>query len=247
MGRERKMPTIQITNNEDGWAYMEYYAGAYSTTGASYAYKSVNINRIAGLADSGPPSNRRKEGAWARFTGITIPQGSTINSATFTPHLAKTSVSFNTFQAWVDSRSAPPATPIPQSILGSLTGGPLTGPPNGIGGGSFSIYSGNTPVTTTGGYQTNGIDFTTEIQQLVTNYDYNNDAMMFYLGKISVTFTPSAAAGTKYGAMYGLSWGAIKAPDLSITYTLDNSSSSSSDSSSSSPGPPQPKTTFKFV
>ena len=215
------MPTSTFTvaaNADDGMAPL-----------GTAVYTNQNFNSVSSVGPSA---------CWVRFTGITIPQGSTINSATMKPYLTGGPTRKWIFK--VDSRQSPGnptnATQVrsPANIQGTVS----VSPTNYATGGSKANYL------------LSNVDVTAIVQALVNAYDYSSGEMVVY-GFMGGSAPPS------FMYMYAKDWGATKAPTLVVDYTAgaDNSSSSSSEStssqssdSSSSQSPVlEPKTQFKFT
>lgn len=204
------MPQTTIKNPNVGWG-IQYFNFSLSTT---KNYQSVSPQAARGSAVA----------SWLNFTGITIPQGSTINSANLNIHactggqyatptlyqrrlavaLANASAPASPPAPFLNGPGAPPdfgnqyidVSNVLTYTIGLATGLWAPGPPTPVqpGAGSYNPYV---------------VDVQSNVQSLVTAYSYSNDNMMFYL---------RASQSTEF--IYEPGRGATKEPSLVINYTL---------------------------
>jgi len=154
-------------NADDGGAEISKFTFT-SVTSLRAAYSVASVI----LQNSSPPSTFVGKGGWVRFTGITIPQSATINSAILNFYGGVSSGSA-TFNAKVDSRQSPGN---PTSAWGVIN------PANVVSG---SVVKTVTNTTTFAGANHALIDLnvTSLVQALVNSYEYTNGEMVFYANK----------------------------------------------------------------
>ena len=176
--------------------------------------------------------------AYMIFRGVTIPSGSTVNSASMQFYAKNKNT--NTMYAWLDKRTT------------------ISTPSSG-----FNIPKHNTDyynISGTGGagqFVTRTFGTTAQYQsfnvkafmQALVNLkgSLSNSDVYFQVGHsdwYTTVFSGKQASVTAATTFYWTFEGGGQSPILTVDYTAPDNSSSSS---SSSPGPPQPKTTFKFT
>lgn len=152
-----------------------------------------------------------------RFTGITIPQGSTINSATLRVNYSSNAIAFAQKMDIKARDSANPGMISAQQAFGNT--GMLAGTVNLTTSVKYPTDTTNPTFahsigdTNKAEYFAKDADITSLVQTLVTNYDHNNAAMVFSL-------KADATQQSLYrGYIYGRDWGATKSTDLIIDFT----------------------------
>jgi hypothetical protein len=178
------MPTITLNiagNADDG--------GAQVTAGGS------SINNAATVVYIGNGGGIFNVSGWLRFTGITIPQSSTINSATLKCYAHGNWASIN-MKIKLDSRQTP-GNP--------STTAQVTNPTNVQGTVSTTVTY---PTTYPFPWSLYSIDVTSLVQGLVNSYGYSNGEMVFYAS------TPTLGSAKLYQRDLGTS----KDAELVIDY-----------------------------
>ena len=227
------MPTYTIANNNDD-GKVKKGAGTSGSVGANFA-----TIRATTLGDT--------RGGWLRFTGITIPQFATIDTASLNFYAARDSGAPSTILIEADNRLSPPN---PYTSPGAPT--EVISGTNRVATASSPVITGTvasvlTPQPTEFNLVNANTGIKSIVQSLVNSHDYSNGTMVFYLNNQTAPY-----AGFRF--VYNRDWGTSKDAELVVTFTAsDNSSSSSSSvsssSSSSESSPPilQPKSTFRFT
>jgi hypothetical protein len=154
-----------------------------------------------------PNTASATQAAWFRFTGITIPQGATINSADFKVY----GMGFGKDVLFkLDSRQTP----------GNPTNGTQVHAPANVEGAvtaNFPLGSFTNPAT----YALRTLDFTSIVQNLVNSHDYSNGEMVFYANSALATTTSYPSSWANY--LYDSKWGSTRSAELVINYEVSAS------------------------
>jgi hypothetical protein len=160
---------------------------------------------------------------FTKFSGITIPQSTSITSAKLKLNLCQKGAQCGA-KVWVDNRSMPSPTPstlaatgTPSNVLGTYI--------SRTGASTSTAYAPNT-FTKTNGSTGNTADYlliepdvTSMVQTLVNTYNYSNDSMLFKYKHSGSKYKHSGSNNYPYFAANNLSGGA-KSSQLVIDYVL---------------------------
>lgn len=196
----------------------------YKTAGTSSSSIRTNSQRN-GVYDFNNGGTTEKSAAYARFVGITIPQSSTINSATLSLYGGNQTANNIPFKVFAFDELNP-AAPAAAGALLNKTAGIVTV------NATTTFTNQLTNVSNKAQFILKQINVQNIVQNLVNSYNYTSDEMLFFY-KASTTGT-AGSVGANALRIYDHTWGATKAPELFISYTEASSSSSSSSTSSSS-------------
>jgi len=160
--------TFTIAANADDGQAAEIGVGATTTTITNNPVHTPLTTLLGNVAWVGSNYYAPDEqyACWLRFSGITIPEGSTINSASLKPYTRVAAVAAPFSLVWLnDTRSNPNNPANAQDVFG---------PTN-----KSTIISNN--YTATAGFSQKTIDVKSEIESLLSSYGgYDNQAMAFY-------------------------------------------------------------------
>ena len=144
------------------------------------------------------------KGGWERFTGITIPKYSTINSASLDIYTSRWSgLNFTaTFEIAGDSRQSP----------GNPTAGSqVVNPANTTGTVTATTNNPNGFPPAQGDFNVVNVNVQTLVQNLVNNYNYSSGEMVFYVNNRQLD--------QAWAYLYFRDWGTAKDAQLVIDYT----------------------------
>jgi len=179
------------TDADDGAAFS--YPGI-----VDYLRNSVNYKQLQYIS---PPN--QTWAAWLRFTGITIDQSETINSATLKTYMVVRGYGVRSYTGYVRARADGGQTPGNPTAASQVIN-----PTSTTGTGVTATINNTGNNTSKGAYGLNEFDVKTMVQNLVNNYAYSNGEMVFYLTHLS-----------GYNVyLYHRDWGTTKAAELVIEY-----------------------------
>ena len=190
-------PSTFFAGGSGQWNRGFGYPSPYSTIASTNHAKITNLS-------TGTPYFA-KTGAWIRFTGITIPQTSTINSAYFDIYRCNPNYGNGWIAGFNIGTTSNPATPYYARDCTTMSN-------KSYYGFSTGTATGGGTVTNKNDYFNSVFDVSTEIQSLVTNYDYSNGVMAFYP-------KTNSYGGDQSAHVYLSMWGTTKEPTLVIDFT----------------------------
>lgn len=185
-------PTITLTiddTTDDGFAFKHYTTAThYPGTNLVSSQFLNNIDAVivsARKTSIGTPTyqyNRfRKRRSYLRFHGITIPQSSTINSASLKPFVLG-NMSANFVAKIKGKKTNNPVAPT--NVAQVLSAGTLAS--NEV---QHTFVTTNTATTNTN-YA--NVNIQTIVQELVNSFDYSNESMLFFIDKKDFVISPTA-------------------------------------------------------
>lgn len=196
--------TIDISDTtDDGYGFKSFRTAPPNTINSSRfvdTYSGIYIShRINSPGSNGAELELK---GFFRFPGITIPQSSTINSASLKPYVAFKN---NNMVGRVEARKVnnPNA---PTNATGIFNPATLA---TNVANKTFTTASGNR----------SDINVAAIVQELVNAFDYSNEAMLFFIRK------PSTTNGTFFVTFEDLSAGNGNPAQLVIDYTAGGGSS----------------------
>jgi hypothetical protein len=162
-------------------------------------YTASNANRVS----QGSPWSS----TWLRFTGITIPQNSTINSATLKIYCMNIfGGGTNTITIQQDARQTPGNPTSAPKVINPTTILTLTATADV----PYWTTAFTSPALIKANYQLSSIDVTAMVQALVNSYGYSSGEMVFY----AQSYPPNSSAN-----IYDKNWGTSKDPELVVNFT----------------------------
>jgi len=146
--------------------------------------------------------------AFTRFDGITIPQSATIDDATLNLYAGRQGDGNQSIKVYAFDENDPDAPTAPGDLRNKIAGIAFN-----VATIIFTNYV-TKDAETKGMFDLYNIDVSDIVQELVNNYDYNNEAMLFFYRSKSGPYTQVRA-----GPIYDYTWGSTKTPELIINYT----------------------------
>ncbi len=206
---------IDISNGIDDGSVNLFYSNKTDTVPDVFATVSNSFGSVHLTSYSAGATTGVQKGvstSYRRFNGITIPQGSIIDNATLNQRFLEEAGKSATIQIQGLDVATPTVPTISTSNTGTFV---FTGP--FVSATKTTIVPATTN-TVTPVPQALAIDVKDIVQELVNNFDYNNDSMLFTVGiKDPITFTGTVFTQNVRAEEFensGIS------PNLTINYTL---------------------------